>query len=753
VERSPTSFRLLSSLRAFGGLGALAWMAIVTPDMASLRVGWLLFSIAAFALFLAFPRHTRRYLDALLVPRAAVFVGVVAVVAFALSLAYVLGPMGNKPVSIDANVYLFEARMLTHGGFGANVPPPRLAYSARFLFEGPDGRLHGVFPPGYPLFLLPFVRFGLPLLAGPITAVLLVFGQNALGRALLRATARPAAPAATASPALSDRADRRELGHRFGLLVSLFAFERTLHTADLLSHAFVAALAAFAMAAALDLACGRGKLGDAAALGALAGWIFAARLLDGVLIGAVLATVIAVGLARRGLSVRHVAVALACALPFVGLLAAQQKAATGSWKVPTQSEYFVRSDWPPTCHRIGFGKDVGCTVEHPDSTEKNGGDGYDLGDAARVVRERGAALGRDLFGIGLFGLLAFWPLVRRPSPAAGAMVLMILAIVIGYGLFYFGNVQWYGGRHVLPAAPFLWVLAGHALASFARPDDAAVAGNAGDAGVDVDSARARRGRALAAALVLTMLFAGQRAWTDNTREIEARQRGRSDVRRSLVRHDIERGIFRSSDTPALVAALDPERDDARIHLVTDDHSGLLDVRRTYPDLPLILSLERDEIGTALGLAPPKPGLLVELERAWPSYERPEGLAASPKETEKLAEGAIPPGKISGGRALFLTHAAPGSRLRVPFDVARDGDYVLRLDGLAGPSYGRYAVDVDGVALPPYEGYAPKLEPKRGTESARAHLAAGRHTLTLRCEGKDEASRGYDAALDALVGTL
>jgi hypothetical protein len=59
--------------------------------------------------------------------------------------------------------------------------------------------------------------------------------------------------------------------------------------------------------------------------------------------------------------------AIAATLPFLLLLALQQKAATGSAMVPTQTEYFLRSDWPPTCHRIGFGKDIGCSIEHPDA--------------------------------------------------------------------------------------------------------------------------------------------------------------------------------------------------------------------------------------------------------------------------------------------------------------------------------------------------------------------------------------------------
>ena len=63
-------------------------------------------------------------------------------------------------------------------------------------------------------------------------------------------------------------------------------------------------------------------------------------------------------------------------------------------------EYFARSDWPPTCHRLGFGRDIGCRVEHPGARESFGDDGYSWTDALRVSRERAVGLGSDLFGLG-----------------------------------------------------------------------------------------------------------------------------------------------------------------------------------------------------------------------------------------------------------------------------------------------------------------------------------------------------------------
>ena len=213
--------------------------------------------------------------------------------------------------------------------------------------------MHGVFPPGYPLFLAPFVRLGVPLAAGPCTAALLAFAQYAIGKALTR----------------------DEFASRLAVLVALPSFPRALETADLLSHAFVAVLACAAVGAAFRLG-ERGSWRPAVTLGIAAGWLFAARLLDGVLVATVCAVLVGGALRRRTVRARHVALALATAAPFVMLVAMQQRAATGSFVVPTQYEYFARSDWPPSCHRIGFGTDVGCAVEHTAERASFGPRGY-----------------------------------------------------------------------------------------------------------------------------------------------------------------------------------------------------------------------------------------------------------------------------------------------------------------------------------------------------------------------------------------
>jgi hypothetical protein len=494
-----------------------------------------------------------------------------------------------------------------------------------------------------------------------------------------------------------------------------------------MSHGLVAALAAVAVACALDWPRDlRGASAHARVIltGACAGWVLAARLLDGVVLGGLLALV----LARGKASLRTLPWMMAGAVPFLALLVAEQRCATGAWLAPTQVAYFARSDWPPGCHRLGIGKDIGCTFEHKGTVARFGPDGFGVHEAIRVVRDRAGALGVDILGFAPLALLGFSALVVEASAADAIVVVFVLAFALAYGLFYFGNSEFFGARHLFPAAPFVWLLV--ARGAVALPHRAA-------GWLD---ARHARGAALAALLSVATACA-IRPWATRGAEVAALQRTRSDLRRTLAMRGIDLGILKSFDGTAVAAALDPWADGARRIFVLDDSSGLAELRRAHPDLPVYLSLPGDDIGK-LYARPPPPGVLVELERIWPTLVRPSGMSAH----SVRHDGA------SGGRVLRLVHAKPGAEVAMPFDVATPGDYDIRVDGLEGPDGGNYALSLDGETLPDWHGYAPEGTAIHG-ERVPLTLAAGRHTLVARCIGRDDASRGYDAELDALVGEV
>jgi hypothetical protein len=694
------------SLRLLGGAAALAWVALALNTAGAWPLAGFAVAAVVLAGALALAPASRGLVRVLMAPPRVVFVAACAAAAAWLSWWTVGRAMLGQPLSIDAGAYVLQARALAHGHFGVAPPHPAQAFGDHFLLEGPDGRLYGIFPPGWPLALAPFAAFGRLMLAGPAVAVLLVLAQASLGRAM--------------GQAAGDE-EAGELATRASLLLSLTSVGRALETADLLSHAFVGALAAFAMAGALRWGREKGEIVSKAMIwrtvltGACVGWVLASRYLDGV----VLAFVVAGVLTWRRATWHTLLWGAVGAAPFLVLALLEQHAATGTWLLPTQTAYFARSDWPPTCHRLGFGADIGCTVEHPGPTSRLGGDGYDLRDALAVTRERAGALGGDLLGWPPLVLVAFVPVVLGASTAVDAAALaFVLALTLAYALFYYGNAMFFGARHLFPLGPFVWLLVARA--------------------ATVSRAPRARGAAVAAILA-TAVWCVRAPWSERTKAAASFQSLRSDLRASMAAAHVDQGIVRTGDLCAFLTAFDPVVDgDARLPAL-DDGSGLLELRRAHPALPLWISFAHDQLGKTYG-GPPGPGALVELERSWPTFVRPAGLATR----QEAQSGA------SGGAVLLLSHATPGAGVAIPFETAVAGTYALRVDGFRGPDEGDYALALDGEPLPAWTGYAPAVEAAPGPKVTR-DLPAGRHVLVARCTGRDAASTGYDARLDALVG--
>jgi len=706
-----------NALRAVGAVAMLAWVGLALLHGDAWSGAGALALGAALAASVALRPATSLVPRTLLAPPRAVFVGACALAAAGVSWWVTQRTLRGEPLSIDSGIYLFQARAMAHGHFGSPAPLPAQAFGDRFELEGPDGRLYGIFPPGWPLALVPLVWLGRPMLAGPLLAAALVVAQAWLGRAIARGDAK-GDDARSRAP--GSEPPEGELATRLSLLLSLPSIGRALETADLLSHAFAAVLACVAIAAALDVDVRPRAL--SAAVGACVGWVLASRLLDGVVLAAV-----AVGALATTRTGRRSAgwVALGAA-PFVALLLLEQRAATGAWVTPTQTAYFQRTDWPPTCHRLGFGPDIGCTVEHPGPVSRLGGHGFGPAQSLDVARERMGALGEDLFGFAPLALLAFVPCLVGAGAGELVALAFVLALTLAYGFYYYGNALFFGSRHLFPTAPFFWLLVARGCVRVPHRGAGWLAGPHA------------RGAAATTVLVVA-LVAARGPWRTRLADAAAFQANRSDLRRTMDVHDIARGILKTRDYTALAAAYDGWDQVAPRLYVLEDGSGLMDLRRAYPALPVFLSLPEEGVGR-LYVTAPAPGMLVELERAWPSFVRPVGLASR----QSPQEGA------SGGSVLLVSHAAEGATLRVPFDVVADGAYALRLDGFAGPDGGDYAIDLDGEPLAVWRGYAPAPAPSK-TEPARRSVARGRHALVARCTGHDAASAGFDARFDAFVG--
>jgi hypothetical protein len=701
------------SARTFALVLALLWAISAWPDpLAPFRDpvarNAVVASVVALVVGLVVRPLSRALHDVLLRPPAWLFTALCALAGAAATVALWRGPMNAQVTSIDSCIYILQGRALAHFDLGIPLAAPRLAHAAKFLFEGADGRLHGVFVPGFPLFLAPFVRWDAFMLAGATLSALMTITHAALARA----------------------ATRDELAARLSVLLTLPSFARAVEAADLLSHPFVAAMSSASVALALTIR-ERPTLGRMAALGVCVGWTVSARVLDGMVLAAVVAFALADTLVRRRIPWRFALVAALCALPFVALVPAQQRVATGHVRRPTSVEYADRSDWPRNCLHLGFGKEVGCRVEHPDVKAEFGEDGFTPSDALRAIRHRTSVHGPEVFGVGLLVLVGYALVALRPSFGALVTGLFPVLLTLTYGLFYFGNSTIHGARHIFPAAPFAATVIAQGLTLAARQ-------------------KAERTREIAGAMLLALValavVAHPPRWRAGARVTHDNQWSRLDLRELIERNHITRGLVIFPDVHSYLVALDPWRDGPDLILVHDDKTGEADLRRHHPDLPVWLVQRSGEVLSVRSPAPP-PGLQLEFERAWPSFQRPHGPGAAILHTVECC--GLP---SSGARAWIIFEAKPGDSVDVPFDLATTGEYTLRLDGLVGGDHGTWDTSIDGVPLVRWEGYSPNARFQRGTDSPPRHLAAGRHTFTARCVGKLPESRGTVAVFDALVAT-
>lgn len=310
------------------------------------------------------------------------------------------------PVSVDGEVYYFQARLIASGRLGAGPFALPEFFHYYFLVPTTDGMLYGAFPPGWPSVLALGAGLKIAWIINPLLTGLLVWLTARLtrqafpdepGAALLAAWLMALSPFATA------------LGGSF------------------MSHTLSACLTAGALILALRPTTLRSCLLG----GLLLGFLFAVRPLNGLVVAGCVVAILA---SRRPPVAPLVAGVLVAAVCASGYLWTNSRV-SGQATRPGQDTYFERTEFNATCHRLGFGHDVGCAQAH--NLE---GTGYHLADAPGVTFARLQELGTTGLGPGLALLLPLVLAWRRRSSPIWPLALVFLATVSTYALFYFhGN--------------------------------------------------------------------------------------------------------------------------------------------------------------------------------------------------------------------------------------------------------------------------------------------------------------------------
>lgn len=105
---------------------------------------------------------------------------------------------------------------------------------------------------------------------------------------------------------------------------------------------------------------------------------------------------------------------------------------------------------------------------------------------------------------------------------------------------------------------------------------------------------------------------------------------------------------------------------------------------------------------------------------------------------------------SGGSQLLWTGGSSGAVLDLTFDVAQPAAYAVELYFTRAPDYAQVAFSIDrqhSTSL--LDLYGPRVAPPVPYQAGTFSLAAGRHSLSLKIDGKHSQSRGFLVGLDRI----
>lgn len=105
---------------------------------------------------------------------------------------------------------------------------------------------------------------------------------------------------------------------------------------------------------------------------------------------------------------------------------------------------------------------------------------------------------------------------------------------------------------------------------------------------------------------------------------------------------------------------------------------------------------------------------------------------------------------SGGSQLLWTGGFSGAVLDLTFDVAQPASYAIELYFTRAPDYAQVAFSIDRQASTSLlDLYGPRVAPPVPYQAGTFSLAAGRHSLSLKIDGKHSQSRGFLVGLDRI----
>lgn len=376
-------------------------------------------SVLGLLLFFGRPATARAVLERIVAWRYLLF----PATAFLMPLVLGLFFFHETQQPIDSSHYLWTAKLFLSGRLYLPLPPfYEHAYEGFMVVHG--DRYYTLFPPGYPVLLMPFAALGMAFWLNPLLNGIAVWLTGRLAEKLT--------------------GDRRVAALAM-LLTTVSVFHLFL-SARLFPHQAILVCTLLAVLTA----AGPLTIGRAAAIGLCVALIIPMRPQDGLFTAAAVAAFIAVRHRRP-----RVSAVAAFALPLVagcGLYLLYQYALTGDWFTFPQDIYFAVTEQNDACHHIGLG--TGCRRLNGFFLPAEGLTPR-YGFFVTMTRLSMLLYKTTLHPLmWLFVLPAVWYGPRRHAAA-----LLLLAAFVGGYFFFYQDGNFYGPRYYYSAGPLLLVAA------------------------------------------------------------------------------------------------------------------------------------------------------------------------------------------------------------------------------------------------------------------------------------------------------
>ena len=673
----------------------------------------LLFGASLF-LFSAFHRQARALWTRAIELPALVWMALSGGIAFSAAAYLAYGPLEGIPHVPDDICYLWQARTFAIGKLYA--PSHDLREFFNLLFFVNDGKWYSLFQPGWPALLMLGVFAGMEYLINPILSAVAVVLVYPIGRRVF-----------------SDRSAR------LAMLMLAFSPMHTTVGATLLAHTFSMVLTEIAVLAVLRLG-EKNRTPDALILGLALGWLFTARALNGIAMIIVVSIPLTYYLFTKKVSPAKLAAGIPIALGLLCLQLAYNEALTGDPFYWPQDRYFDLTEPKKGCHRLGFGKDVGCPKVHPNDVFP---DGFGPADAIGVTYKRIEIFLLTLFGWNLVFFFVGMPLLsKRHGPGKYFLLSVFLSLLVGYFFFYFHGI-W--GRYYYESAFALFLLV--AAGFFVTNDYFAKLAER------LSRIPARLLKALIPAVAATYFGFNTLFFFPTTVVVLSNFFFGVDSRMEHMANSFTEKSVIFLDRKLYQAAfifMRPEMEEKRLYVLNLGKHNF-QIMQYYPGWKFYrYNLEKDVL-TPINdpMTRPSP-IFLEAE-----YKLP--ISESSGEYADCEEYIAKDGRRASGK-FILTFDAKGPGAYMSFDqfVFKSGRYDIILQLPTGPDRGEFSLSVDGRVCPGVVDLYSEVKSFTFLDLKNCgpfDLSRGKHKFTFKVCGKADASNGYRIGIDYVNLTL